>query len=247
MSVLDNTTKIRRQCSVEGCDSLVSRRSFCWKHYYRIKRHGDPDHLQRVQKYDSSASCRVENCGRAILARSYCALHYSRWKKYGNPSVTKLPRVSWNNPDDLKQSLLRRRIIDPNGCWLWTGNPSDKYGTVMIDAEAFPVHRVSAALFNGFNIDSPLLIRHTCDVTRCFNPQHLIPGTVADNSRDMVERKRSLYGERSPHSKLTDDNVSEIKKRLEAGETQTSIASSYGVNQTLIGFIARGVAWKHIP
>lgn len=34
-------------------------------------------------------------------------------------------------------------------------------------------------------------VRHTCDNTRCINPEHLVGGTMADNNRDRAERGRS--------------------------------------------------------
>lgn len=165
---------------------------------------------------------------------------------HGDVSYTKLPRVSWSRPEELKESLLRRRRIDAKGCWLWTGDPRSRYGTVWIEGEPFGVHRVSAALFNDFPINSPYLIRHTCDTMRCFNPEHLVPGTTADNSRDMVERGRSLKGEASPHSKLTADDVRTIRLRREQGEVLKDLAADYGVTFGMIGHICQGRAWKHV-
>ena len=40
------------------------------------------------------------------------------------------------------------------------------------------------------------IIRHTCDNPPCINPDHLISGTMKDNSMDMVKRGRSTKGTR---------------------------------------------------
>lgn len=46
-------------------------------------------------------------------------------------------------------------------------------------------HRISAHLFKGLNLDSDIVIMHTCDVRDCVNPDHLKFGTIAENNHDM--------------------------------------------------------------
>lgn len=191
--------------------------------------------------------CTVPGCDKKHLARGFCYVHYQRWKRFGDPSTTKLPRFSLSRPDELKAALLNRRRVDGNGCWIWTLHCGERgYGQWTIGQRNYPVHRLSAHLHFGFDLDSPLLICHRCDNPPCFNPEHLFIGTSAENSADMVRKGRSLKGEASGHSKLTEDDVRVIRRRYSLGESQQAIADDYGVNQTLIGFIVRGVAWKHV-
>jgi hypothetical protein len=42
-----------------------------------------------------------------------------------------------------------------------------------------------------------MVLRHSCDNPPCVNPDHLVPGTCADNSRDMVERRRHWRHDRA--------------------------------------------------
>jgi transcriptional regulator len=45
---------------------------------------------------------------------------------------------------------------------------------------------------------------------------------------------------------LDEQKVIDVLKRLEKGESQSSIARSYGVNRVRICEIAKDKAWKHV-
>ena len=53
-------------------------------------------------------------------------------------------------------------------------------------------------------------------------------------------------GETHPQAKLTESVVSEIKRRLRAGERQKAIALDYGVVVSAISAIACGRAWRNV-
>ena len=106
-----------------------------------------------------------------------------------------------------------------------------------------PAHHISARL-QGFEIDGILL--HSCDNPSCVNPTHLSLGTPAENSRDMVRKGRSLFGERNHKSKLTENDVKSIRAIFEQGKvTKKAIADEYNVSDTLISLIISGKIWKH--
>lgn len=88
---------------------------------------------------------------------------------------------------------------------------------------------------------------HSCDNPACVNPDHLTAGTHRENLRGMVERNRSTRGERNYRSKLTTAAVSMIKKRLAAGESQSSLAREFGVAPVTVHWIAAGKTWGHVP
>ena len=93
-------------------------------------------------------------------------------------------------------------------------------------------------------------VLHTCDNALCVNINHLYVGTQSDNMFDRGLRNRDSFmgpkGEMAPKSKLTADEVIEIRRRWTAGETQTSLAREFNVSQPNIGCIVRRDTWTHI-
>lgn len=137
-------------------------------------------------------------------------------------------------------------------CWEWQGCRKAKgYGRFRIPGSrrhTENAHRIAYSLVNG-KIPTGLLIRHKCDNPRCCNPAHLETGTIADNSRDMVERGLSHLmgssspGESNPASKLTESQVTEIRERIAAGATNVAIAKAFGVHHATISCIRLGKTW----
>lgn len=68
-------------CKIENCESKVSRRGFCAKHYKRLLKHGDPLKLLR----DKNQGCKVEGCLLEHKAKGYCNSHFSRYRRHGDP------------------------------------------------------------------------------------------------------------------------------------------------------------------
>jgi hypothetical protein len=71
--------------------------------------------------------------------------------------------------------------------------------------------------------------------------------TPADNLRHASRHGRMTgpRGERCAQSKLTLEQVDEIRRRLRAGESHRALARSFGVSKSNIGFIGAGKSWKH--
>lgn len=76
-------------------------------------------------------------------------------------------------------------------CIEWTGATNGAgYGVRRINGRNVLVHRYVYEQECG-PIPDGLELRHTCDNPPCYNTEHLIPGTHAENMRDMVERGRA--------------------------------------------------------
>lgn len=108
-------------------------------------------------------------------------------------------------------------------------------------------HRFSWEITFG-PIPDGLHVMHKCDVGRCVNPAHLTLGTHQENikDRDNKGRQRSPKGQDSPHAKLLNADVIEIRKRFAAGETQSHLAREFGVTPAAIYYIVNRKTYKHI-
>ena len=140
----------------------------------------------------------------------------------------------------------------PDKCWLWSACVND-YGYGMIGGDAkhnrgmLRAHRVAWELVNGA-IPEGMCVLHRCDNPPCCNPKHLFLGTRASNLADMTRkgRRAHLAGGKNPSSKLTVEQVREIRCRYAAGDMQKNLATEYGVGQSTISYIVCWRTWRHL-
>jgi Autographiviridae HNH endonuclease len=92
----------------------------------------------------------------------------------------------------LKQKLLKHRLLAANGCWEYQGARRAGYGIVNHDYTMQAAHRLSAHVFLGFDLDSPMVVMHKCHNRACFNPEHLRVGTQSENLYD--KKKKGVGG-----------------------------------------------------
>lgn len=110
------------------------------------------------------------------------------------------------------------------------------------------LHRLVYCEHHGLALDdiAGKVIRHTCDNTRCINPEHLLIGTRADNNRDRAERGRSAKVVPS-RQVLSDEDVQMIRLRYSpervgkaAPNGVCALARDYGVDTNVIYKVIRG-------
>jgi len=151
---------------------------------------------------------------------------------------------SGRKPIPLKDKI--RYTVDENtGCWIWSGhtNGGSGYGRVTHKGKYISAHRGSYIVHCG-DIPDGLLVCHKCDNRPRVNPDHLFLGSHLDNMADAKKKNRLLTGERVSTSKLTTEEVLEIRKDVRVG---WRIANDYGVVVSTINTIRRRVAWVHLP
>jgi hypothetical protein len=143
------------------------------------------------------------------------------------------------------------KLDKTDSCWLWTGFKKNGYGQFWLNRKPVYSHRVAYEMWVG-PIPDGLLIRHKCDNRLCCNPEHLEPGTIADNMRDKVERGRQYHplyshkGQTNPFAKLTEDDVREIRVLLGFGMKGAELATRFSVSEGCVSNIKSRRNWKHI-
>jgi HNH endonuclease len=107
-------------------------------------------------------------------------------RKYTRSSPRNCERA-WSIP----QRLAYYSRPDPlSGCHIWQANLKDGYGCLRFGNKLHFAHRLAWEAKHG-PIPEGLVLRHRCNVRCCCNPDHLVPGTRAENNADQkVERLR---------------------------------------------------------
>jgi len=140
---------------------------------------------------------------------------------------------------------LEWKVLE-NGCWELTSYKPLPIGYYQIrpykKSPRIYAHRFIYQECFG-EIPENMVIRHKCDNRNCINPEHLEIGTQADNLADMTKRGRRYIckGEKNGQSKLTNDQVKEIRQDK---RTLRQIATTYGVTPQTISNIKNNVYWK---
>lgn len=140
--------------------------------------------------------------------------------------------------------------VDPaSGCYVWASVSSQRSARPYLKSRRLGIqalaYRVIYEVMVGPIPDGAHLL-HSCDNPACVNPAHLRVGTHADNMRDMAERNRCMHGESHYRARLTSDNVAQIKRRLRLGESVSTLAVAYSVDQSTVSKIKIGAQWRRV-
>ncbi len=152
----------------------------------------------------------------------------------------------------LKNSFYKKtQIPDINGCMLWNAAKNCQgYGKLRATyGLTFQAHRFSYYLHNG-NISDDLYVCHTCDNPSCVAPNHLFLGNGKENQQDSKKKgrmkKSEKIGEKNSHVKLKEDDVFEIRRKLNDGISITALSKEFNVTYHCIPSIKNNKSWIHL-
>jgi hypothetical protein len=128
----------------------------------------------------------------------------------------------------------------PDECWPWLGAKNQRgCGQIRADGKLAVAPKIAWELAHG-PMQRGMSALHRCDNPPCCNAAHIFPGTQSDNINDMVAKRR--HGK----TKLTDDDVIDIRIVRALGGTYNSIAIAYGISRVQASNVATGKQWAHM-
>jgi len=111
----------------------------------------------------------------------------------------------------------------------------------------YNVHTLVALTFLGERPPHKDLVRHLDGNPSNNAVSNLAYGTYAENEADKEVHGRRLRGHAVAGSKLTEDDVLQIRHLYMDGYSQNAIAETFGLNPTTVFRVIHGELWTHLP
>ena len=147
----------------------------------------------------------------------------------------------------LMQAFVKKAISwkRKRACLFW---PYSKYSDGYARMCSIRVSRIVCIAVHGKPPKGKLFALHTCNNGHlgCINPHHLYWGNAYDNAQDAIMFGTRAKGETHGNSKLTEDDVRNIRQKYADGYTYNSLAEEYQVQEAAISKIVLRRAWKHL-
>lgn len=132
------------------------------------------------------------------------------------------------------------KVTKTDSCWLFN---SKRYGNIRVNDSRKKATHVSWFLTYGIWPTKEML--HTCDNPPCIRPDHLFEGDQIDNMADAKLKGRTRGGRpvgkyKGKFLKFSEEEVSDIRKRIADGEKLKDIAKSLGCCHAVVSYINNG-------
>lgn len=153
---------------------------------------------------------------------------------------TTIPK--YGHTDERRRAQFWRKAAvtqDEMKCWEWLGctHPANGYGVFRCKGMMY-AHRVAFYMHHGRK--PSMYVLHSCDNTKCVNPNHLREGTPQENVIDRDTRHRNAKDTGRSGKRLSQTEVDEIRSLLAKGMVQHRIATLFDVNVATVNAINTG-------
>ena len=199
-----------------------------------------------ANKHPNGGYGRFKYKGKYIPAHRFVwLLTYGEWPNKGTDVLHKCDNPSCVNPDHLcledDPENFWSKVNKTESCWEWTRQKQKgfSYGKLTYKNKKRLAHRVSWFLTYGEWPSNNMCVLHKCDNPSCVNPDHLFLGTQQDNMRDMAIKNRAA-------TKLKPEEVIEIRKLAELGESRKVLSEKFNISKRQINRIISREDWRHI-
>lgn len=188
-------------------------------------------------------ACKLEGCSAPKHALGWCNAHYKRFKLHGHPLRGRGPRAQHGAP----LSWVKEVALPFSGdeCLAWPfSRTTYGYGEMRLSGRAVGAHRYICEASHGPAPSSQHQAAHSCGNGHlgCVNWRHISWKTPAENAADRAEHGTQVRGEDHPLSKLTEEDVLEIRT-LTGIQTQRELAERFNVSITAVHHVQTRKNW----
>lgn len=221
-------------CSIEGCGREVRSRQLCRRHYdiWRTENGG-------VKAWSGTWLCAADGCSKRRKctygrpSSPYCPMHNARQARHGDVTITHSLSEKTANPG---YRTVHSRIAKKHGpaseyLCIGCGQPADEWAYDHKD----PAERTDPIRGLAYS-DDPGHYAPMC--RKCHN--------AFDDAIKPKSRPPHPRGELHHKSKLTEQNIREIRDSAAAGEPHRLIAERYGVSVSTVDRVVQRKTWTHV-
>jgi len=232
-----------RLCSIPNCDKAVFSREWCYSHWVRWRRHGDPL-AGRRHRVAPGGTCSASNCDAPATRHGFCSAHYTRLNRHGNAEANvRLAAGSGLAWIDANSTYTG------DDCLLWPFSRDSKgYGGIKVGRIKTGAHRMMCIAANGEPPSPKHQAAHSCGNGHmgCCNPRHLEWKTKRQNENDKILHGTLLRGSKIGNSRLTETDVLAIRAMVRV-TSQSEVAKAFGIAQATVSAIQRRIIWGWLP
>lgn len=227
-------------CSIVDCGkSAVNRRGWCWSHYARWRRHGDPLRGRAPNTINETPKCSVDGCDHPHDRRGFCTSHYYRLIRHGTPMGG---GTFLGEPLQWIQAHINFTGAE---CLIWPyAMGRDDYGVVRFRGKQSSAPKVMCTLAHGDAPSPDHETAHSCGngACGCINPTHIRWDSRAGNHGDKLIHGTHIRGERNVAHKLTEADIRAIRGAY-SDLSLSNLSKRYGVSRGLISLIKLRKRW----